>query len=141
MRPIHPCRIVAAPHYRKPRVAVLRRSHLRRHHADDGEILIVQIDRATNHTRIAIECALPETIADHDDWRRAHFIFVFAESAADFRRQANDIEKISSDRSARHPFRFATRNAAQISRFLVCGGEMFEDRIVVSPVEVVGQRD
>src|SRR5207237_3019568 len=101
---------------------------------------IMQIDRATKHTWVAVECALPETIADHDHRRRADLVFVFAESAADFGRQANDIKTISSHRSARHAFRLPTRNAAQISRLLVRRGEMFKYRVIISPIEVVRQR-
>jgi len=137
MRTIHPGWIVAAPHHRQPDIAVLRRGNLRRHHADDGEILIVQINRAPDHTRIAIECVLPETIADHDYGRSAYFVFVSAESAANFRWQTDNVEKIPRDRSARHAFRLATGNAAEISRFLVRGGKMLENGVVIPPIEIV----
>ena len=36
---------------------------------------------------------------------------------------------------------FATGNAAEISRFFVRAGEMLENGVVVSPIEIVGQRD
>jgi hypothetical protein len=75
----------------------------------------VQVNRATNYAAVAIECMLPETIANHDHWWRANLIFIFSESATEFRRQTDNIEKIPSDRSARHPFGFPTRNTAKIS--------------------------
>ena len=141
MRPVEPRRVVASTHQRKPGVRILRRGHLRRHHADDGEILIVQVNRATDCVRIAIECALPKTIADHDDGWSADFVFVFAKCAAGLRRQPDDIEKIPCDRRARNALRFAAANAAQISRFFVCDGELFENRVVISPIEGIGQRN
>ena len=97
MGTIHPCRVVAAPHHRQPEIRVLRRHHLRWHYADDGEILIVQIDRPTDYLAIAIERTLPETIANHDNRGRADFIFVLAKSSAKLRRQPDDVEKIPSD--------------------------------------------
>ena len=96
MGTIHPRRIIAPASQREPRVGVLRRCHLAGHDSDDCEILIVQVDRATNGTGIAIECALPESIADHHDRWPADFVFVFAECAPDFRRQADHVEKIPS---------------------------------------------
>src|SRR5205823_12748246 len=109
-----------------------------RHDSEDRHALIMQRDRSAQHRWIAIEGALPETIADHDNGRRADLIFVFTEGAANFCRQTNDVEKISRDRRARDAFRFATRNAAQVSRFLMGRSEMFKNRVVMLPVEVVG---
>jgi len=42
----------------------LRRRHFRRHHTDYGETLVVKLDRATQHLRVAIEYTLPKAIAD-----------------------------------------------------------------------------
>ena len=141
MRTIHPCRIVAPASERKPCVGVLWRSHLRRHDSDDGVTLIVQIDRATNRTGIAVECALPESIAEHHDRWSADFVFLLTKRPADFRRQADDVEKIPRYRSARHSFSFATRDAAKVSRFLVGAGEMFENLVVILPIEIIRQRN
>src|SRR5215475_4957352 len=53
--------------------------------ADDSPARAVEIDRATNHRRIGIETSFPQSIAHHEDARRARFVFIFAEDAADLR--------------------------------------------------------
>src|SRR5439155_13999617 len=111
MGTIHPCWVVAAPHHRQPDICVLRRGHLRRHHADNVEILVVQSYRATKDSWVAVERVLPKTIADQNDGRSAHLVLVFTENATDFRWNSNHAEKISRHRSARNAFRITARDA------------------------------
>src|SRR5205814_5038885 len=85
--------------------------------------------------------ALPEPIADHDHRWRADFIFVCTERATDFGWQTDHVEKIPSDRSARDALGFAAGNATEVTRFLMSAREMFECFVVVSPVEIIRQRD
>ena len=141
MRTIHPRRVVASSRQGEPRVGVLRRSHLRRHHTDNGEVRIVKINRATDHIRIAIKGTLPQSVTDHDHRRAADFVFVFAKHAPEFRRQTNDVKEIFRDRGAGNALRFAARNAAEVARLFMRAGEILENRVVVLPVEIIRQRD
>ena len=51
-------------------------------------------DRLADDFGRAIECPLPNVIADDRDGRRADFVFVFAKNSAESRRQTDDLEKI-----------------------------------------------
>src|SRR2546430_14057552 len=100
MRTVEPCRIVAAPHQRKPGVGILRRSHLGRHNTHDRKTRIVEIRRAPNHAGIGIKRATPKSIADHNDRRSTDLVFVVCKNAAELWIQSDHLEKISSDARA-----------------------------------------
>ena len=73
----------------------MRRIHLARHHAGDGERLAVEINCASNNLGVPVKGAVPKAIADDDECRRARFVFIFAERATDLRRQPDHVEKFA----------------------------------------------
>ena len=89
----------------------------------------------------AIERTLPKPVANDHNRQRADFVFVFAERPTDLRRQSDDVEKVSRDRSARNALRVASRNSAEIARFLMSRGEMFKNSVVLLPIEIIRERD
>src|SRR6476619_4682855 len=112
-----------------------------RHHADDGETLIVQRDRLTKNLRRSIESALPNSVADDCERRCAWFVFIFAKDAAHFRSDADDIKEIACDGCTRNALRIAAGNTAQVTRFLVRAGEMLETFRLFLPIKIIRQRD
>jgi len=87
---------------------------LGRHHADDGETLVVQRDRLTKNLRRPIEDALPNSVADDCDRWSAGFVFFFAKDTADFRGDADDIKEIARDRRSGDALRIAARTASTL---------------------------
>ena len=85
-------------HRRRRRVARKGRPQLRgigqpfeplRHHADDGVGARVEPQLAADDLRVAAEAPPPQTVAQHDDWRRLrHIVFRCVECAAALRRDA-----------------------------------------------------
>ena len=138
---ILPSGVGASTHDREPGIHAMRRIHLARHHAGDGERLTVKIDRAPNNLGIPVEGAVPQAIADHHQRRRARFIFIFAESAADLRRQPDHVEKVRGHKSDRYSLRFAASNAAEIARLQAGEREVLERGAVAPPIDVIRQGD
>ena len=101
----------------------------------------MKTQRAPEHAGIFLENALPKPIADHGQRRPAEFVFVLGKRATQFRRQADDLKKIRGDKRSADAFRRATGNATEIARLASRNGEMFEDRVVAPPIEVIGKRD
>ena len=120
----------------------MRRIHFARHDADDSEWRAVKIQDTSDDLRIAIEGAVPESIAQNNQRRRAGFVFIFGKGAAELRIEADDVEEIRGHISAGDAFRFAARDATQVARFeRARDGEMLKRLRVVSPIEVIRQRE
>jgi len=136
-----PARIGASAHDREPGVDCMRRIHLARHNADNGGWLAVKIDHASNNLGIAVKGAVPKTIAENDQGRRARLIFIFSEGPANLRRQSDYVEEVRRYKRNRDSFRFAAGNAAEIARLQTAEREMLERSAVAPPVDVIRQSD
>jgi hypothetical protein len=129
----------AAAHDRKPDIRFLRRSHGRRHHADHGIKLVVKAKGTPEDRGVLLKNALPKPIADYSQRRPTDLVFRIGKSAAQFRCQADNLEKISRDKGGADVLRLTTGNSAEIARLASRNGEMLENGIVASPIEVVGK--
>src|SRR6476620_3082649 len=84
---------------------------------------------------------IPNPVADYREGGRAGLVFVFGEGPADLRLQTNHIEEIRRHVRDRDAFGFAAGDAAQVPRFKPADREMLERLAVVSPIDVIRQRD
>ena len=122
-RPTRPDRMALQ---RKPDFRFTRRKHLRRHDTDDGVNFAGEIERPTEHRRIALEKSLPKLIADDGQSRTADAIFLFGENAAELRLEPDDLEKVRRHDRAGNLFRLAAFESAQVVGLAPADGESFE---------------
>src|SRR5256714_8205865 len=129
--------VVCPPGKREPNVDRARGKHLRWHHAHDRVGLVAKVDGFAEHVRIAVENALPEFVADHRNHRAADAIFFLGEDAPDLRLEADDFKKVSGDECARDLFRRAAFQSAQVIGFPARDRDIFENRVVPFPIDVI----
>ncbi len=75
----------------------------------------MKIDGAPKNLGIPVKGAVPQSIAYNHQRRRAGYIFVFAKSTAELRRQPDHIEKIRGHKRDGDSLRFAAGNATEIA--------------------------
>src|SRR5262249_54074692 len=108
-----------------------------RHHADDGELLAVDTDRAADDAAIAAEALLPLAVAEDADQLRARRpILVGQKAAADERSRAEHGEVVAGDDLAEHLVRVA-RAARDVQRQPGMRGEAGEGLVPVAQRGVV----
>ena len=85
--------------------------------------------------------AVPQTIADDRERRRARFVFVFAVGPAELRLEPDRVEEIRGRERNGDPFRFTPGNVAQVKRFEPGQGQMLKRFAVVPPIDIIRQGD
>src|SRR6185436_5885840 len=76
---------------RQPDLRVVREAEAFGCDADDGAGLAVDLDRASQHARVAAEAIAPQLVAEHRDLRLAGLVLVGHESAAERRPNAQHV--------------------------------------------------
>src|SRR5207237_10865937 len=104
-----PVRVVGIETERRPDVdrAARRKIEVRRHDADDGVRLCVELNRAAEDARRPAEMPLPERAADDGDVVLARLAFFGGERAAEDRVRAKHGEQIRRGTDARNVERLA----------------------------------
>ncbi len=69
----------------------------RREHADDGVRVVVEQERAAEHSGVAAHLRPPEGVAEHDRAGAAVLVLAGAEGAAELRTDAEDVEEVGGD--------------------------------------------
>ena len=131
----------AAAHERKPDIHARGRIHFRRHHANDRDRTAMKCNRAPNNLRVAVKGAVPQTIADDRERRRARFVFVFAVGPAELRLEADRVEEICGRERNGDPLRLTPGNVAEMEGFEAGQREMLKRSAVAPPIDVIRQRD
>ena len=98
----------------QPDIDAARRSHFRRHDAEHGIKLIVQVDGTAENGRVAVKSPLPQGVADDRQALAARLIFVLRKNASDLRLEADDFEKRGGDDKTGEALRPAIFDAAEI---------------------------
>ena len=85
--------------------------------------------------------AVPQTIADDGERRRARLVFVFAVGPAELRLEADRVEEIRRRERNGDAFGFTPGNVAQVEGFETSQREMLERGAVAPPINIIRQRD
>ena len=135
--PVAPCAVSGAAHQWEPHIGVRWRCHLRRHYPDYGGAQVVKSNGSSNHARIALKHARPEMVTDHGEKRTARLIFFFRERSTELGRQADYLEKVCCDNGRTDLLRTPSGNLTQGHGFVPSERKVFENGVVMPPVEVV----
>jgi hypothetical protein len=111
----------------------------RRHDADDRERVTVEQHAPTDHSAIARESALPQTVADHRDVFVAGHVLLRREHAAEQWAHAKH-RKHAGGESERGDA-LGLVGAGEIHRPVFCGGDVGEASRLLPPIEKVGRCD
>ena len=112
-----------------------------RHHADDGEARVVELDGASDHAGVAAEMFLPGLPAQDrrtSAGAAAGRIFFGQERAAEDRRDAEQRKQIGRGHRAAQQLRFAIAGQRQVE--VVVGGEAIERSALLAQVSEVAKR-
>ncbi len=124
---------------RRQRSAAEEQTHVRRHHADDGDAAAVELNGAADDGRIAGEAALPETVAQDRDRVVSLRTFIVGERAPDQRRDAERREEVGRDVHADDFFRRA--RSGQVDAVVVERRDPLECRRALAPADEVRRRE
>ncbi len=112
---------------------------LRGHHADHGEGLAVQRERAADHLGVAAEAALPESVRQHHDLLVARDVVRGTEGAPERRRDPQHVEEVGGDAQPRDPLRVLV--AVQVPAPVREARDALERAGAVAVVAELGQRE
>ena len=136
---VAPRAIGGAAHQREPHICVCRRCHFRRHYPDDGGAQVIKSNGAANHGGVALKNARPKSIADDREEWTARFIFFFGERSTELGSQPDYLEKVCRDDRRTDFLGAASGNIAQGDGFVPSQRKIFENGVVMPPVEIVRQ--
>src|SRR6185369_7957232 len=104
---------------------------IRRHHADDCKLLIIESDRIANQIRLSAESTLPQSIAQHCDGRLAAFVIFRQERAPEKRIDAEYFEELRRRKLDRQLFRLTS--ACQVQTLIAERGHVLEAAVLIVP--------
>ena len=134
----HRC-FLGRPGQRHPQLLPFRIRHLRSHHAYHGKGRFIQRDLLAHNAAIAAKPALPEGVGQHRHVLVAWLVLAGKEGASQHRFHAQDGKEGGRDGGGARVFRFTV--AGQVHAFAGKDGHVFENAVLLFPVDIVGHRD
>ena len=112
---------------------------VRRHDADHGVELVIQLHRLAQHIAAAREAALPDSMTQDDDVVRSQLHLLRGEGPAQRGLAAQHIEEIERDARAVQPLRLAA--ARQIEPLIAERGDRREGVVLIAEAEIISRRE